>query len=100
MYHKLVDIHLRHHGIQMHKGALAGNAHGQNGLDFGFRSAENISGQLLNGFRHGALGDAHGQDRLRQVHDVAALQGIGRIRGVVERGSGVIRMVLENVRAV
>ena len=100
MDHELVHIHLGHHRIQVHKGPLAGDAHGQDGPDLGFRTAEHVPCQLLNGLRHGPLGDAHCQDGLRQVHHVAALQGVGRVRRVVERRSGILRMMLQDIRAI
>ena len=44
---------------------------------------KNIIGQLLDGLRHGALGDADGDRVGAEVQDIAALEGIRLVRRVV-----------------
>ena len=101
MDQEFIPVDLGQHRVQVHKGPGTGNVKGQDPPDLCRLVAENILGQPLYGLGHGALGNAYGDGLGAEIQNVAALQGEGLVRGIIEGHlARKLRVVMEKIVAV
>ena len=76
IHHDLVDVDHRAHGVEVHRGPLLRDRHGEHGVRV--TVGEDLAGQALDTGGRRTLPDADGDDTRPEQQDVATLEVLGR----------------------